>query len=112
MNTGTLKNLLNTYNVKQICIKFPIEQGGKIYYVESMLFDKRSRSVFFLNVLEQLPPRTNRTQLLKSYISDFNDTHEVLIRDMSKNTYPLPLSNDIVFDSNTGVLLIEVASAF
>ena len=40
---------------------------------------------------------------------DFNDSHEVKIRDNNKNAYPVSLSNDIYFDKDTGILFINTA---
>ena len=109
MNLGTLKNIFKEHNIKQIAVKFPADEGGATYYVLNAVFDKRSRNTVFLDVSLLPVPRNNRTQIIKNYITDFNDSHEVKIRDNNKNAYPVSLSNDIYFDKDTGILFINTA---
>lgn len=107
MNTGQLKQLLSDNVVKVIKVQFHPEDGNTVYTVIDAKFDTVSRCKMFLNITTTPPPRTNKTQLIRNYLSDFKDTHTVLVRDVQKGTNSLQLSNDVSIDKE-GTLTIMV----
>lgn len=101
MKLGIIKNIMNENKI--LCIKIHSNISAHPFQVVSAEFDSRTRHLLYLNASIKQNARENNTQTIKSYILDFKDTHEVLVKNLDKNTVYV-LQNSFDVDKSNSVL--------
>lgn len=104
LRSAVLKQiLLDNRDVRYIKINW----RGKVLWVTDIRFDFSTRNRFILSSQEHLPERKFICNTIMSYLTNFGDTHKILLESPDKERY-LSLESDFTLNTKEKILELNV----